>query len=346
MASNKKLDWLELGRGIAAIGVLLDHGSEVGFPSSLSFVYSFGDWGVCFFFVLSGFIIHHIHAKDIGQPARAANFVFRRLLRIIPTYWLILTVALLIRNFVGNPNYAVEINTAYLLKNYFLLPDGQLFISPAWTLRHEFLFYGLFFTLIINRRVGLAAFVAWIAYVGFHIYNVGTGDGRDHPITETLGSYRNLFFFAGLMVSHLYSRNRLGWLTVATAICTIAASFSGSFAALLFTGCTFLVSSGALLSSHGISATPLALWIGSLSYPLYLVHRMCFLVAHGLLRRFGIDHQWLIHFTLGAIIAVIAAQIIHSYFERFVLSLRLRRNEREAVPTAGQSSPQIASLNK
>ena len=46
--------------------------------------------GVDIFFVLSGFIIYFIHAKDIGRPQRIYNFAKKRLSRVYPAYWVVL----------------------------------------------------------------------------------------------------------------------------------------------------------------------------------------------------------------------------------------------------------------
>ena len=53
-------------------------------------LFDFGHAGVEFFFVLSGFIILHIHWKDLGHPSRFSSFAGKRFLRIYPMYWLVL----------------------------------------------------------------------------------------------------------------------------------------------------------------------------------------------------------------------------------------------------------------
>ncbi len=46
--------------------------------------FGFGHAGVDFFFVLSGFIIMHAHATDIGKPERLSRYLWRRVTRIYP----------------------------------------------------------------------------------------------------------------------------------------------------------------------------------------------------------------------------------------------------------------------
>ncbi|MFX8653275.1 acyltransferase family protein, partial [Acinetobacter baumannii] len=64
----------------------------MGVPAQFSSIFLWGRWGVCFFFVLSGFIIAHVHWKDLGSPDRVSGFLWRRLVRIFPTYWLALAI--------------------------------------------------------------------------------------------------------------------------------------------------------------------------------------------------------------------------------------------------------------
>jgi peptidoglycan/LPS O-acetylase OafA/YrhL len=91
---------LQAGRGVAAIAVLLYH-------LNLELVARFGGasvsglevgWaGVDFFFVLSGFIIWHVHAGDIGQDGRLGRYLWNRFTRLYPVYWAVLAVALALR---------------------------------------------------------------------------------------------------------------------------------------------------------------------------------------------------------------------------------------------------------
>lgn len=43
--------------------------------------------GVDFFFVLSGFLIYHVYAKNAGDWDHSLQFMKRRLIRIYPLIW-------------------------------------------------------------------------------------------------------------------------------------------------------------------------------------------------------------------------------------------------------------------
>ena len=148
----QKLYWLEFGRGCAAIGVLLTHIHEYLLPTP-TFLYPLGEWGVAFFFVLSGFVIHHVHAQDINVTNHAQIFAWRRFVRIFPTYWVVLAAVLFLRQHLGNPAHATDVTLPFLISNFLLLPAGKLYIGVAWTLRHELFFYAMYMIAILNLRL-------------------------------------------------------------------------------------------------------------------------------------------------------------------------------------------------
>ena len=87
-----ELTTLQAGRGIAALLVVLYHASGL-FSSNkywqtivLKGVFGFGFAGVEYFFVLSGFIMLHVHRKDIGKPAALVSYFRKRIERIYPAY--------------------------------------------------------------------------------------------------------------------------------------------------------------------------------------------------------------------------------------------------------------------
>src|SRR5260363_323335 len=111
-----KMGWLELARGLAALLVVISHGSLAGVPSQyFPFIVSLGTSAVAFFFVLSGFIILHIHGRDLGRPDMAANYAWRRVVRIFPTYWLVFTIDLSLHLFVGNRAGIAEMGLGWIV---------------------------------------------------------------------------------------------------------------------------------------------------------------------------------------------------------------------------------------
>lgn len=172
-ARGEGLVTVEAGRAVAALLVVCYHASSAILPSSAYWrgpvfgnFFDFGYSGVEFFFVLSGFIIAHVHAGDIDQPARFGRFARRRLLRIYPLYWLtcigVLLLALVLAQ-LGARAPAPPIGlTSLLLVGRETSPP---LLAVAWTLFHEMLFYAVFGLCILSRRLGLVATALWLAAI-------------------------------------------------------------------------------------------------------------------------------------------------------------------------------------
>ncbi len=172
-----KLKGIEAARGIAACLVVALHATHLLFAPKfyaavpLWGVFRFGHAGVDFFFVLSGFIIFHVHRQDLQVRRRgnAWRYACKRFLRVYPTYWIVLALfgAVLIYSPYRDP---AQTGIGNVIASVLLLPRLQEpILGVAWTLRHELLFYGLFGLLLLNRALGVAAFAAWGGLIAFNI---------------------------------------------------------------------------------------------------------------------------------------------------------------------------------
>ncbi len=86
--------------GLRAIAVLAAVGTHVGFVTGATSIARYGgytarlDIGIVVFFVISGFLLYHSYVSDSyddRRPLRVATFWWRRVLRIVPAYWIALT---------------------------------------------------------------------------------------------------------------------------------------------------------------------------------------------------------------------------------------------------------------
>ncbi len=150
-AKGNRLEWVEAGRGLAAIIVVCSHMPPLSSIKTLG-SYGLGAMGVEFFFLLSGFIMLYVHWMDIQSPTALYRFAWRRAGRVFPTYWLVALFVLAINQLIVAPSHRIPLSLDYLVKQLFLLP-GDLLIGPAWTLRHELLFYCVFGFMIVKRTV-------------------------------------------------------------------------------------------------------------------------------------------------------------------------------------------------
>ncbi len=162
----RKLDLLQCGRAIAAISVAGFHAAERmnkhGFHGAAPDLFRFGNLGVDLFFVISGFIIFFIHAKDIGRPHRLATYAYRRATRIYPLYWILFALVVPLYFVFPSAGDGTARDPASILRCLLLLPNhtGQI-IGVAWTLVYEISFYAIFALLILGGRWGMVVVAAW-----------------------------------------------------------------------------------------------------------------------------------------------------------------------------------------
>jgi peptidoglycan/LPS O-acetylase OafA/YrhL len=202
---------LQAGRALAALLVVLFHasGSICAMPKYFDTrpfgrIFDFGYAGVDFFFVLSGFLMMHVHRPDLDKPRRLGSYLWKRFTRIYLPYWIVLSVVLPVFLFVPQFGTGQEREWSTIVTSIFLIPHpGSAFVLVvAWTLAFEIFFYLLFAVLILNRRVGACLFAVWIGLI-LCPYRI-----EAFP-WSFLSSHQHLRFLAGMAVAIVLQRLRL-----------------------------------------------------------------------------------------------------------------------------------------
>lgn len=205
MRDGQKLKSLEIYRGIAALMVVLFHyhfymTEYLNKSPTMARIFEGGHAGVEFFFVLSGFIIYLIHSKDIGDPDSARDFLRKRMIRILPLYWIVITVSLV--SFLAHPGWGGSkgLTLHNVVFDYLLLPTGgNRILAPAWTLKAEALFYASFCIAIFRPAIGVAAFVVWqLAIVVSNAWAALQGGNFDNPYVNYVFDIHNIGFGIGV----------------------------------------------------------------------------------------------------------------------------------------------------
>ena len=167
----QKLRTIEMLRAIAALLVVMFHaqglfGLRTG-KTPFGGLFVSGYRGVDLFFVISGFIIAHVHARDVGRPWRLANYAFNRAARIYPAVWIMtLFAASLYAVGYGGADKADKLAGWSVTASLLLLPQvGDALVSVTWSLKYEMFFYVVFAVLIVNQRAGLVVLGLWQAAV-------------------------------------------------------------------------------------------------------------------------------------------------------------------------------------
>lgn len=295
-----------------AIGAVLVHHSALARPEG---PWSRGFLGVDLFFVISGFLITALLLRELEGAGRISlrGFYWRRALRILPLYYLLVTLVGAYFVFWHGPGELARLWPAYYLFLANFLSDHIPTLYPTWSLSMEEQFYlvwPLVMILLPRRLWGGALAVAILlnllavtgALAGLGVVAVEIGPFR---VAMNDATYAPLLLGAGLALllqdprgfallwrglSHPAMPLLLGAGLLAGLFWVLPLVLAGLPYLLVHLGMTALVASLVLQEQswlHGLLRwAPLAR-IGAVSYGIYLLH---LIVLHGvtlLAVRFG-----------------------------------------------------------
>ncbi|MEK7633231.1 MAG: acyltransferase [Patescibacteria group bacterium] len=167
---------LEIARSIAIILVVIAHLSPFfkNNPVFFNLLYNSGLYGVELFFVLSGFLIGKTILTKLTPNfsfKEIINFYVRRLLRIMPLYFVVLVILVFIDNFIFGSK-SLHLLHFVFLQNFF--PNEVGFFAVSWTLSIQFWFYliiPVIFMIINNAKYSsvklLRTFIFIIILINF-----------------------------------------------------------------------------------------------------------------------------------------------------------------------------------
>ena len=172
--------------------------------------------GVDLFFVISGFIMVWIAGDWAPGSTSAAKFLFARVTRIYPVWWLFAALTalyFLIAN--GVPwdadllsNFEVG-GAEHLIKSMLLVPHEAFpVLTLGWTLMHEMYFYLVFaLLLLLPGHLRGGAMIAWAGLIGAGMLFGATGFYADGLMSLALYPM-TLEFLLGAALA--WSSNRAG----------------------------------------------------------------------------------------------------------------------------------------
>ncbi|MEL6727837.1 MAG: acyltransferase [Pseudomonadota bacterium] len=175
-----QLKSIQVLRAIAATAVFLCHlfaieAGQADRDTHLAPVWVAGAYGVDLFFVISGFVIVWVAAdRPVGRIS-ASQFLYARVSRIYPTWWLFLGLMMLaLMIFRGAPWDPLRLDQigldgpTHVFRSFFLLPQpDHPTLGVGWTLVHEMYFYIGFAALVwvLPQRDRIYGLLAWGALV-------------------------------------------------------------------------------------------------------------------------------------------------------------------------------------
>jgi peptidoglycan/LPS O-acetylase OafA/YrhL len=280
------------------------------------------DAGLLIFFAISGYVI------TLSAEGRTAfDFAVGRIARLWPTFILCAaTTAIVLYSWPvpGLPTPTVKQWLAHLVINARVL--GQPFLDGAyWTIAYEVMFYGWVFVFVALgwfKKYWQAIVVCWLVLSVANELRIDSEVLRKVFITEYSG-----YFVFGMALHKLRQGQSPGALLILAASILWAAATPFIIEPKFFElyGIHRSTSGLALIGPIAISCVALcvmlpafpirpavAIGIGGLTYPLYLLHQH---IGYAVFTRFGRVHdRWLVGTTLIAIL-LFASWLIAAFFE-------------------------------
>jgi len=316
-------------RGLAALAVLAEHTGVLP---------GIGAFGVYLFFALSGFLLARPFAR---QPERAGDFAYmrlyimRRLKRILPMYYLFITVTVLLSQI--KPEAAIR---------HYLFLQGD---SHLWTLPQEMFFYAILPLVVLGMlalkklpRIVTALFLLALVFAAASHWGVN--------IVHFYGYGEHLPSRAGIFLAGVFfacCHDGLGWNQAGRLAKSAGAATALAFATLALLVVLVILSGKLIPAWKGINfltwptsygflcglaiflaalssqtapgrllANPLLRWVGIIGFSFYLVHPWLLGLVKSVALVLPLPQTSWSNFFLTGIATLVVASFTYSFVER------------------------------
>jgi len=327
---RSKYDGIQSLRFVAALLVVITHSTfyaseRLGAGSD---TWHFGEVGVDIFFVISGFVMMISAGSLAGTKDGWKFFGMRRLVRIVPMYWLATTAKLATLVLLPSAVLHASLNPGTTILSYLFLPsrNGEGRIEPllgvGWTLTFEMFFYAVFTIALLVRAkpIYFCAAILSAAAIG------SAFRGDDWPPATVYLNPIVLYFLVGMVIGQ-WTKDRsitrlAAWLGYIVALWAIIPLLDGSYTSADLQGLIRHLTVAALL----LAVTAAEPWVGGripkpmifmgdASYSLYLFHPLIAPIVPILLAKIGFPSVPL-SIVLSIVVVTMAAALIYRYVER------------------------------
>ncbi len=302
-------------RGMAAFAVVLFHYTyryyEI-YPQNEKIFFSFqiGAYGVQAFFIVSGFVIF----MSLTRTKQPIDFIAHRFIRLYPTYWISMLLTFIVVSIFGLPGR--EVSFWEMLANLTMV-QGQFGIASVdgvyWTLVCELKFYLLIFIIFLfnyEKKIEVLSLVYFFVLGLISFY--GFSDNLIYKLFNAIFLFNYLsFFILGIMFYKVYIHNT-NYLTYITLISAMAFGLLFDTLGGGYLPYMVIYSLFTLFSLHKLDwiATGSLVFLGSISYALYLVHQNIGYIILNFSYSKGINPLY------GTLFALILSLVISSFITR------------------------------
>ncbi|WP_207427424.1 acyltransferase [Pedobacter sp. SYSU D00535] len=341
---NKKIDSIQFLRAVAVLLVVYVHiiDSASDFSPSQSKFFFLENWGAIgldLFYIISGFIMTIVTPSYVTSRDWK-DFAMKRVLRIIPLYWVLSVFSIVLQLIKGN-YYSFE----KVMKTLFFFPIfDSAFVFPiipvGWSLSLEIYFYFLIALLLVFAAKRIYTYLLMVLFI---CSGIGYFFEPQHPMLSFLFSPLLIEFALGILVGLLYrsasnimSEAKIRFLAKAAMLSgfclMIGTIFTGYFgvgdaeyvssdaaAALIrvmvwgVPSALFLAGVVLLESQQGLKIPRFFTELGDASYSCYLIHALLLIpIARKIYLLFGLNNGDF--YILATLVFVCVSSI---YFYRF-----------------------------
>lgn len=340
----KQIDTL---RAFAVILVIYSHwGSQ---NSIINQLFPVGFFGVNIFFVISGFLITQIllsHKNQINSKSKVIkSFFLRRTLRIFPLYYATLFFLWVI-NYPGLRENFLPYLFYYCNIDYYWDNEMHGILSPRWSLAVEEQFYLIWpFLILFISKIRLKIFFIAVILFAFLLRSYLTVVYPEKELVQFLMTSNLDSLAGGGLLAYFYKYDMLKFTYIANKKRVLAILLVGVILLILnsfyfynkiFTGilpvnlkaigCTLISLSLVVMAIKGyrgflgkLMSNKVLIYIGKISYGLYLYHSLIFLI----MRRVGINiTNPMLKNTIGFMLLLLISSASWYFFEKPINNLK------------------------
>lgn len=307
---NVRIKWLDELRGLAALMVVLFHyftnyDKHYSHSFSVPDFLEFGALGVNLFFIISGFVIF----MTINRMKDIKAFAISRFSRLYPAFWVALFLSFIFTQFLGPSDRAVGFKTFFL--NFSMIQEYLGFAhvdNVYWTLSIELAFYFWMGVLLFTRQVRNIHYFLIVAVIASFWVNDLPNIIRQLFIIKYIS-----LFAAGISFYQLSSKSgsKTTYLVLVLSLVSIFLNYHliNAFIISIFYAVFWLMS-----GKDDYSPNRVLVYLGSISYSLYLVHQN---IGYGIIQQsysYGVPPY--ISIALALAFSLLLAHLITSFVEK------------------------------
>ena len=331
--SSTRVGEIDALRGIAALLVVLFHYTTrfdelFGHADAPLFTTPWGHYGVNLFFLISGFVIY----MTLERTKTVSDFVVSRFSRLYPAFWAAVPLTWMIVYFLGLPGKEVSIRDMGL---NFLMFHGLFQVphvdSVYWTLEVELLFYALVlfaFRFGWMKKIHLAILGLLIVRAIYFVAEKSFDLSLPWIVGHLLIIKFIPWFAIGIMIYRLVSNHGTKYLDCLIILASLLslASIDSPGLALIGVGLSltlYAAASGKL----SVLRWGVLVWLGEISYTLYLLHENIGWSVLLKLKSAGLETNLAIAVTI--LLALAMAGLLTRFVEQPVMKwIRMRYRQR------------------